>query len=155
MTTQPESVHVFHLTRHNLLALEAVLDIAHNGRGKPVCARELAERHGIRRRYLEQALQQLVHDGLLKGLRGPRGGYSLARERRRVTLGDVLRSVTRCERETAGPNSDLGKAVLGPICEEVAGHALTRLDKLTMEELCRRANKAGFKLGEGVPDFNI
>ena len=45
-----------------------------------------------RRDTLESVLQALVRDGILKGIRGPRGGYELARERRRVTANDILRA---------------------------------------------------------------
>ena len=40
---------------------------------------------------LEQVLQQLVRADILRGVRGPRGGYRLARERRRISLGEVVR----------------------------------------------------------------
>jgi deoxyuridine 5'-triphosphate nucleotidohydrolase len=73
------------LSRKTALALEAVLDVAYNARPDPVQSRDITERQGIPHRYLEQVLQRLVRDGILKGVRGPRGGYTLARERRRVT----------------------------------------------------------------------
>jgi alpha-ketoglutarate-dependent 2,4-dichlorophenoxyacetate dioxygenase len=38
-------------------------------------------------------MQQLVHFGVLKGVRGPRGGYTLARERRHITIGQVVRAI--------------------------------------------------------------
>ena len=69
------------------LALEAVVDVAYHGGAEPVQSQDIARRLGLPRRYLEQVLQQLVRAGVLKGVRGPRGGYRLARERRRVTRG--------------------------------------------------------------------
>src|ERR1700759_1306430 len=87
------------LSRKTLLALEAVIDIAYNARPQPVQAKEITARQGVPQRYLEQVMQQLVRAGILKGVRGrlrkggrgPRGGYRLARERRRISVGDVVR----------------------------------------------------------------
>ena len=79
------------LSRKTLLALEAVIDIAFNARPEPVQAKEITARQGVPQRYLEQVMQQLVRAGVLKGVRGPRGGYRLAKERRRITVGDVVR----------------------------------------------------------------
>ena len=42
-------------------------------------------------------LQALVRVGILKGIRGPRGGYELARERRRITADDILRAAGTIE----------------------------------------------------------
>ena len=73
------------LTKKLLFAIEAVLDIAYNGGPVPVRSAEITERQGIPRRYLEPVLQELVRHGILLGIRGPSGGYRLARERRLVT----------------------------------------------------------------------
>ena len=74
------------------LAAAAVVDIALHARPQPVNARMLAGRHGMPPRHLETVLQALVRHGLLKGVRGPRGGDELARERRRISLGDIARA---------------------------------------------------------------
>jgi Rrf2 family iron-sulfur cluster assembly transcriptional regulator len=42
-------------------------------------------------------MQELVRAGILKGVRGPKGGYRLARERRRVTVGEIVRVVAALE----------------------------------------------------------
>ena len=81
---------MFRLSRKTLLALEAVIDIAYNARPEPVQAKEITARQGVPQRYLEQVMQQLVRAGILKGVRGPRGGYRLARERRRISVGQLV-----------------------------------------------------------------
>ncbi len=81
------------LSRKTLFAIEAVLDIAYHAGAQPVQSREITRRQGIPRRYLEQALQNLVRGGVLVGVRGPRGGYRLARERRRISVGEIIRAV--------------------------------------------------------------
>ena len=66
-------------SRKLLFAIEAVLDIAYNAADTPVQSREITERQGIPRRYLEPVLQHLVRADILIGVRGPRGGYRLGR----------------------------------------------------------------------------
>ena len=85
----------------DLFAIEAVLDIAYHAGAQPVQSREITRRQGIPRRYLEQALQNLVRGGVLVGVRGPRGGYRLARERRRITVGEIIRAVRNDPRRPA------------------------------------------------------
>src|SRR5258708_15894708 len=81
------------LSKKMLFAIEAVLDIAYNATATPVQSSEITRRQGIPRRYLEQVLQQLVRSGILAGTRGPRGGYRLARERRRISVGEIVRVI--------------------------------------------------------------
>ena len=80
------------LSPKGLLAIAAVVDVALHGRGRPVSAKTLAARHALPARHLEPVLQALVRVGILKGIRGPRGGYELARERRRITADEILRA---------------------------------------------------------------
>jgi Rrf2 family transcriptional regulator, iron-sulfur cluster assembly transcription factor len=135
------------LTKKLLFAIEAVLDIAYNVGTLPVQSSEITRRQGIPRRYLEQVLQQLVRDGVLTGVRGPRGGYRLARERRRITVGEIVRVVRSLESgedpiEGEG-GSDLGHKVVRPLWLELQEELMQRLDKVSIEELCTRAHKAG------------
>lgn len=67
------------LTKKLLFAIEAVVDIAYNAGDKTVQGSEITRRQGIPPRFLEPVLQQLVRAGVLVGVRGPRGGYRLAR----------------------------------------------------------------------------
>ena len=146
------------LTRKTVLALEAVLDIAYNARPNPVQARDITERQGIPQRYLEQVMQQLVREGVLKGVRGPKGGYTLARERRRVTVGDVVRIVSSMDIEEGERPSQgaLGEKVIAPLWEEMQASLLERLDGITMEDLCRDASARKVpRTGDMPADFTI
>ena len=124
-------------------AVESVADIAYNGGAKPVRSREIADRQGLPHRYLEQVMQRLVRAGLLRGVRGPRGGYILARERRRITLGEIARVVCDMEnldrKGASGDKSDLASEVLRPIWNEVRDEMMARLDQITIEDLCKQA----------------
>jgi Rrf2 family transcriptional regulator, iron-sulfur cluster assembly transcription factor len=135
------------LTKKLLFAIEAVLDIAYNAGTLPVQSSEITKRQGIPRRYLEQVLQQLVRSGVLSGVRGPRGGYRLARERRRISVGEIVRVVRSLERaedpieDEAG--AELGHQVVRPLWLELQEETMRRLDGITIEDLCLRAHKAG------------
>jgi Rrf2 family protein len=140
---------MFRFSRKTLFAVEAVLDIAFNTGPVPVQSREITRRQGIPRRYLEQVLQNLVRAGVLSGIRGPRGGYRLARERRRITVGDVVRVILDMEsRDDANENNDtssLGAAVVGPMWENVSQQCMEHLDGITIQDLCNRAHEAGIE----------
>lgn len=146
------------LTRKLMFAIEAVVDIAYNSGEQPVQSKDIAERQGIPRRYLEQVLQQLVRADVLRGVRGPRGGYRLARERRRIPLGEIVRIVAGMspEEEEEDTGSELGRVVLQPLWSELQEDALVRLDAISVEDLCRSARQAGVdSSAEKRADFNI
>jgi Rrf2 family transcriptional regulator, iron-sulfur cluster assembly transcription factor len=132
------------LSRRSILAIAAVVDIALHARPMPVAAKALATRHNLPPRHLETVLQSLVRHGILKGVRGPRGGYELARERRRITAGDVVRaamSVTGEDGLPPLPESALVEAVVEPAVRRATDAFLTDLDKVTVDELCHRATQ--------------
>ena len=148
------------LSKKMMFAIEAVLDIAYHAGAEPVQSLEITRRQGIPRRYLEHALQHLVRQEILIGVRGPRGGYKLARERRRITVGDIVRVVREMEadnnliEETQG--SELGYQVVRPLWRELQDGLMERLDSLTVDELCTRANQSGIvSEGRRNLDFTI
>jgi Rrf2 family transcriptional regulator, iron-sulfur cluster assembly transcription factor len=147
------------LSRKTILALEAVLDVAYNARPDPVQSKDITRRQGIPQRYLEQVMQQLVHKGILKGVRGPRGGYTLARERRKITVGDVVRVVDQLDAESESDpvsQADLGEKVIAPLWAETRDVVLERLDKISMQDLCDRARELDIAHGvRDTPDFTI
>jgi Rrf2 family protein len=148
------------LSKKLLFAIEAVLDIAYNAGGKPVQAAEITHRQGIPRRYLEQVLQALVRDGILVGQRGPRGGYRLGRERRRISVGDIVRVVRQIETSgdpvTEAPASPLGHRVVRPLWLELQADVMERLDRTSIEDLCQRAQTANLAPDiTEVHDFTI
>ena len=142
-----------------MLALEAVIDIAFNARPEPVQAKEITARQGVPQRYLEQVMQQLVRAGILKGVRGPRGGYRLAKERRRISVGDIVRAAEMADDdnpEEATPRSELGIHIVTPFIQSLQGEVMARLDAITVEDLCQRARAAGVDGSEAnSADFTI
>jgi Rrf2 family iron-sulfur cluster assembly transcriptional regulator len=129
------------LPRKGLLAIAAVVDVALQTGGRPISAKTLATRHGLPPRHLESVLQSLVRDGILKGIRGPRGGYELARDRSGVTANDILRAAGTVDAAEEDPTSELINKVVIPvlsIAEEEFGQALSRIN---LEDMARHAER--------------
>ena len=149
------------LPERSLLAVAAVVDVAMNARGAPVSAKALSARHGLMPRHLETLLQELVRANILKGTRGPRGGYELARERRRISVGEILRAASRVgEREAKPrPRPSFVDAVVTPTLRPAGDAFLAELDGTTVEDMCARAEglaveRPGTERAQGI-DFTI
>jgi Rrf2 family protein len=127
-----------------MLAIGAVVDVALHSRPSPVAAKALAARHRLPPRHLETLLQGLVHAKILKGVRGPRGGYELARERRRISLGEIVRTavnLSTADPEDTGAHSRLMEKVIEPTVRKAGESFLHNLDAITVEDLCEMAEK--------------
>jgi len=144
------------MPKKTLFALEAVVDIATYARPNPVQSKEISKRQGIPPRYLEQVMQELVRGGILKGVRGPRGGYTLARERRRITVGAVVRVLATTGDDDEASQADAGRSVVRPLWLELDTLIMDRLDGITLEDLCRQARAHSVdKPAEEPSDFII
>ena len=129
------------LPRKSVLAIAAVTDIALDARNWPVAAKALASRHRLPPRHLEPVLQALVREGILKGVRGPRGGYGLAREQSRITADDILRAARTVDDGTEEPIP--GTALLRQVVAPALAHAedafSNALSRISVEDLARAA----------------
>jgi Rrf2 family iron-sulfur cluster assembly transcriptional regulator len=147
------------LSRKSVLAIAAVVDVALHSRSAPVAAKALAMRHKLRPRHLEALLPGLVQAKILKGLCGPRGGYELARERRRITVGEIVRiamSLSTADPEDLGANSVLLERVIDPAVRRAGETFLANLDAVTVEQMCEAAEKTHVLDDEKVSgDFAI
>ena len=145
------------LSRRSVLAIAAVVDVALNARPTPVPAKDLAERNGLPPRRLEPVLQALVREGILKSSRGPRGGYELARERRRISAAEVVQAaMTIHDDDIPAPQSPLVSSVIAPCVDKAVDSFIEALRGVSIDDLCNRSHEAG--LGEScqIPtDFTI
>lgn len=140
-----------------LTALDIVLDVAfHAGRGGETAgAAEIAERLGAQRRGIEPLLQALTRAGILASLRGPKGGYRLARAPRTITLAETIAAVVEPEEEPS-PAGPLSAAVTGPLWEELDAALRDRLGQISIGDLLGRAARAGLRRPQTEPlDFAI
>ena len=72
-------------------ALRLMLDLALHDSDAPVRIKDIAARQDISDKYLEQIISSLNKAGYVKSIRGPQGGYKLARDPESYTVGMILR----------------------------------------------------------------
>tara|TARA_A100001015_G_C15042444_1_gene740688 strand:- start:5088 stop:5537 length:450 start_codon:yes stop_codon:yes gene_type:complete len=147
------------ISKKIIYAIESVIDIAFYSGINPVQNYDIAKRQGIPKRYLEQTLQILVKNKILVGSRGPKGGYRLAKERRKIKISDIIRSVKADEVVSRGSyfhNSELSKKLIKPIFDEAFSTWINYLTKLSIDDICNQALKKGIiKQNKEKTDFVI
>ena len=132
---------MFKVQKRIIYAIDAVIDIAINSGVNPVQNIAIARRQGIPKRYLEQTLQTLVKKGILIGSRGPKGGYRLAKERRKIKISDIVSSVTIDKKKNEIYNSDLSKEIIEPIISKITNKCLLLLEEISIEEIYKLEKK--------------
>ena len=80
-----------------------------------------------------------MRDGILKGTRGPHGGYKLARECRGVTLNDILRAAGTVHEARKEPTSELVAQVVLPVLSVVEQEFGQALSRISLDDLVHRA----------------
>ena len=81
------------LTRASNYALQALAYLVDQPQDKSVASHIIAEAEGIPERFLLKVLQPLVSVGVLRSIKGPNGGYRLARTPKQVSLLEVVEAV--------------------------------------------------------------
>lgn len=81
------------LTTKGRFAVTAMLDLAMHGGKRPVTLAGISERQSISLSYLEQLFGKLRRHTLVESVRGPGGGYTLARELEKVSVADIVTAV--------------------------------------------------------------
>ncbi len=129
------------LSRKGILAIAAVIDVALNSETRPVSAKALASRQGLPPRHLEPVLQALVHDGILRGVRGPHGGYSLGRDKTDITANEILRAAGTVEEGSDDPlpGSFLVSSVVLPALAQAERAFAAALGTIHLNDLIERA----------------
>jgi len=127
------------VSRKGILAIAAVIDVAINASSRPVSAKALAVRHKLPPRHLEPVLQALVREGILRGVRGPHGGYALAREHRRISAEDILRATVDDADDPPLPASLLVNEVVKPALLDAERMFSLALGRISVEDMAKRA----------------
>jgi Rrf2 family protein len=128
-----------------VLAVLAVVDIALNTDQRPLSAKLLAARYNLAPRYLEPMLQMLVKVGVLCGIRGPHGGYRMAKPPSELTVDDIFRAALACSTD---PLPFLGKnplvaRVIAPSLDHAEHTFSQALSSVTIEVFATRAAALG------------
>jgi Rrf2 family protein len=123
-----------------MLAVGATLEVARHRNSGPVSCAIVSKNLGLQERRLESILQALVHGGILKGLRGPFGGYKLARDPCSITVADIFKAAetanSRNKQMTPARSAIARMAVIPALAEAEKVFAAT-LARITLEALDR------------------
>ncbi len=81
------------LSTKSTYGLRAMLNIALDAGGGATSIMDISKKEGISMTYLEQLLNKLRRDGLVKSVRGPKGGYLLSKGPAEITVGDIVKAL--------------------------------------------------------------
>ena len=126
-------------------AVMAMADLAHHSNGKPIALAEVAERQEISLSYLEQLFGRLRRAGLVSSVRGPGGGYMIARDPEDMRIADIILAVdepikaTRCTPGSPqGCHSHRGRCLTHDLWEELGNQIYLYLTAVTLADVCHR-----------------
>lgn len=131
-------------------AVMAMVELAGHNDGKPVTIAEIAQSQEITIPYLEQIFSKLKHRGLLKSVRGPGGGYVLAKAPAEMRISDIVEAVeesikmTRCEGHTGqGCMATKTRCITHHLWEGLGNQIYDYLHGISLEDVRARKLKAG------------
>lgn len=135
------------LTTKGRYAVTAVLDLAiHHGNG-PIALADIAQRQGISLSYLEQLFSKLRKRGLVASVRGPGGGYNLARDAATIHVAEVIAAVdehvdtTRCGGAHNCKND--GPCLTHDLWMDLSDRIYSYLNEISLRDLVDRRPGAG------------
>ena len=148
------------LTTKGRYAVTAMLDLAmHTGNG-PTALADIARRQGISLSYLEQLFARLRRRGLVSSVRGPGGGYNLARDGSGIHIAEVIAAVdehldtTRC-----GGNGDCqngGPCLTHDLWQDLSDRIYEYLSNVSLQDLMdRKGMIAGVTCRAGGGDVRL
>jgi Rrf2 family protein len=136
-------------------ALRLMIDLAQHDTGEYIRLKDISKRQDISIKYLEQIISQLSKAGYVRSIRGPQGGYMLARKPAGYTAGDILRitegslAPIECISENAAPCSREQQCTTLPFFKGLYQVIEEYVDGITLEDLLQEA------IQKEVLQFNI
>lgn len=140
------------ITTTSRYGVRALFDVAYHGGGQPTQIKDIARRQKISQRYLEQIFNKLLKAGLLKSRRGPRGGYMLARDPSKISVGDIITAAqgpivpVRClaDEENGKPHCSIqSSCITRHVWKETQKLLVDYYDSVSIADLCSLARKQG------------
>ena len=123
----------------------ALVDLASHSNGRPVALADISQRQEISLSYLEQLFAKLRRNGLVKSVRGPGGGYLLARSAEDTRISDAIMAVdepiraTRCKPNTGtGCQSDKSRCLTHDLWEELGNQIHQFLSSVSLADVLER-----------------
>ncbi len=133
------------LTRSTGYALAGLVCVARDAQDKPIPAKIIAKKQRVPLEYLLKVMQQLVRAGLITGIRGPQGGFSLTRDAKEVTLLEIVEAVEGgLDTNTRLPAGTINRTLSGQLSQtyQKANQELARiLSRTTLASFLPPAKK--------------
>ena len=133
----------------------ALVDLASHSNGRPVALADISQRQEISLSYLEQLFAKLRRNGLVKSVRGPGGGYLLARSAEDTRISDAILAVdepiraTRCKPNAGtGCQSDKSRCLTHDLWEELTHQIHLFLSSVSLADVVNRRILGKSQLGE-------
>lgn len=126
-------------------AVMAMADLAKNGHGRPVTLAAIAERQELSLTYLEQIFLRLRRAELVTSVRGPGGGYALARSASAIRIGEIMAAVeepvqmVRCAGETMGGCVADRRCLTHDLWRALGDHIVLFLNSVTLGDVVDNA----------------
>ncbi|MEI8207995.1 MAG: Rrf2 family transcriptional regulator [Methylococcales bacterium] len=149
------------LTTKGRYAVTAMLDLAFYSQLKPVTLTDIATRQTISLSYLEQLFARLRRANMVKGIRGPGGGYTLAGEAHNINIADIIAAVDEpidatkcggegnCQNEKACLTHDLWMGLSDQIRAYLKGITLGQLlEKHENQEIAKKLEANSIPVNE-------
>jgi len=140
-------------------AVMALVDLAGHSNGRPVALADISGRQEISLSYLEQLFAKLRRAGLVKSVRGPGGGYLLARSADDTRISDAIMAVdepiraTRCKPNSGtGCHSDKSRCLTHDLWEELSHQIHLFLNSVSLADVCEKRvlGRSGAVKADGV-----
>ena len=148
------------LTTKGRYAVTAMLDLAINQGKGPIALADIAQRQGISLSYLEQLFAKLRRRSLVSSVRGPGGGYNLARLASEIPVAEVIAAVdenvdtTKCNREGNCHNGQ--PCLTHDLWLDLSDRIYEYLNRITLQQLVDRRDAQGNRREEcGSLDTNL
>jgi Rrf2 family iron-sulfur cluster assembly transcriptional regulator len=150
------------LSTRGRYAVMAMVDLAQSGKGRPVSLAEIAERQGISQSYLEQLFAKLRRADLVKSVRGPGGGYTLADQPHDIRISEVILAVDEPIRTTsclpgasAGCLGKSSRCMTHDLWEELGHQIHGYLSSVSLADVCSGRVYAGPMRAQDAPVHEI
>jgi len=130
------------LTSKGRYAVSAMVDLSnHVNENKPVTLATISERQFISLSYLEQLFRSLRLGGLVKSVRGPGGGYLLARAADEISIANIIQAANESIKTTLCENAVRGchrgkRCDTHQMWEALGSHIYRFLDAVTLQQVC-------------------
>lgn len=128
-------------------AVRAMVDLALHGDGAPVSLKEIAQREDIPLNYLEQLFNRLRRGRIVESVRGPGGGYLLARPSGEILVGEIVATVEEpltpvsCMDATTGRCNRPAACTTHNVWQKLGERIKTFLDSITLADLVTEARE--------------